>query len=192
MRKLCFVLLVLALAAWAANVKLYLKDGTYQLVREYQVQTDRVRYFSVERGEWEEIPLDLVDLKHTKTEAAAREEQFANDAKDIESEAKAAHEFERERRRIPQDPGVYWLEGEKAKVLPAAESAVRTKKGRAVLAKLAPIPMVSGKGTLELQGDHSPNVFTDPEQEFYIQLSETERFGLFKMMPSKGGVRIVE
>jgi hypothetical protein len=51
--------------------------------------------------------------------------------------------------------------------------------------------MVSGKGTLELEGEHSPNVFTDPEQEFYIQLSETERFGLFKMTPSKG-VRIVE
>lgn len=191
MVKSWLAILVLAATAWAVNVKLYLKDGTYQLVREYQVQTDRVRYFSVERGEWEEIPLDLIDLKHTQAEAAAREEQFAKDAKDIESEAKAAHEFERERRRIPQDPGVYWLVGEKANVLPAAESAVRTKKGRAVLAKLSPIPMVSGKGTLELEGEHSPNVFTDPEQEFYIQLSETERFGLFKMTPSKG-VRIVE
>ena len=58
MRKLCFVLLALALVAWAANVKLYLTDGTYHLVREYQVQSDRVRYYSVERGEWEEIPLD--------------------------------------------------------------------------------------------------------------------------------------
>ncbi len=192
MGKYWLAILLLAAAAWAANVKLYLKDGTYQLVREYQVQTDRVRYFSVERGEWEEIPLDLVDLKHTQTEAAAREEQITRDTKDLESEAKAEHEFERERRRIPQDPGVYWLEGEKAKVIPAAESAVRTNKGRAVLAKLAPIPMVSGKGTLELQGEHSPNVFTDPEQEFYIQLSETERFGLFKMTPGKGGVRIVE
>jgi hypothetical protein len=182
----------LACAAWAANIKLYMKDGSYQLVREYQLKLDRVRFYSVERAEWEEIPLDLVDLKHTESDAAARQAQLQKDAKDLEEEQKAQHEFERERRRIPQDPGVYWLDGGKAKVIPAAESAVHTNKGRAVLAKLTPIPMVSGKGTLELQGAHSANVFTDPEQEFYIQLSETERFGLFKLMPGKGGVRIVE
>jgi hypothetical protein len=183
---------VLASAAWAANVKLYLKDGSYQLVREYQVQSDRIRYYSVERDDWEEIPLDLVDLKHTQAEAASREKQFEKDAKDLEDEEKAAHEFERERRRIPQDPGVYWLDGDKAKVIPPGESSVRTNKGRSVLAKLAPVPMVSGKATLELDGAHSPNVFTNPEQEFYIQLSETERFGMFKLLPAKNGTRIVE
>ena len=66
------IVLFLAFAAWAANIKLYLKDGGYHLVREYQVQPDRVRFYSVERSEWEEIPLDLVDLKRTEAEAAAR------------------------------------------------------------------------------------------------------------------------
>ena len=192
MGKLWLAILALATAVWAANVRLYLKDGSYQLAREYQVQSDRVRYYSVERSDWEEIPLALVDLKRTQAEAAEREEQFEKDAKDLADEAKAEHEFEHERRRIPQDPGVYWLEGDTAKVLPAGQSSVRTNKGRAVLAKLAPIPMVSGKATLELDGAHSPNVFTNPEQEFYIQLSETERFGMFKLLPGKGGVRIVE
>jgi hypothetical protein len=182
----------LACAAWAANTNLYMKDGSYQLVREYQVQSDRVRLYSVERGEWEEVPLELVDLKRTQSEAAARQAQFDRDSKDLAEEAKAEHEFERERRRIPQDPGVYWLDGDKANVIKAAESAVHTNKRRDVLAHLAPMPVVSGKGTLELQGAHSPNTFTNPEQEFYIQLSETERFGLFKLLPGKGGVRIVE
>jgi hypothetical protein len=192
MGKYWLAIAVLACAAWAANVKLYLKDGSFQLVREYQVKSDRVRFYSVERDDWEEIPLDLIDLKRTQSEAGAREAEFAKDAKDLADEEKAEHEFERERRRIPQDPGVYWLVGDTAKVLPAAESSVHTNKGRSVLAKLAPIPMVSGKATLELQGAHSANVFTDPNQEFYIQLSETERFGLFKLLPGKGGVRIVE
>jgi hypothetical protein len=192
MRKFWLAIAVLACAAWAANVKLYMKDGSYQLVREYQVQSDRVRFYSVERADWEEIPLDLVDLKRTQSEAAAREAQFARDNQDLADEEKAEHEFEHERRSIPQDPGVYWLEADKAKVLPIAESSVHTNKGRSVLAKLSPIPMVSGKATLELQGAHSANVFTDPNQEFYIQLSETERFGFVKLAPGKGGVRIVE
>jgi hypothetical protein len=192
MGKYWLAIAALACAAWAANIKLYLKDGSFQLVREYQVQSDRVRYYSVERADWEEIPLDLVDLKHTQSEAAERQAVLEKDAKDLADEEKTEHEFETERRRIPQDPGVYWLDGDKAKVLPPAESSVRTKKGRAVLARLAPVPMVSDKGTLDIDGAHSPNVFTNPEQEFYIQLSETERFGLYKLMPGKTGVRIVE
>ena len=36
--------------------KLVFKDGTFQLVRDYEKKGDRVRYFSLERGEWEEIP----------------------------------------------------------------------------------------------------------------------------------------
>src|SRR5437879_3437123 len=43
----------------AGTLKLFLKDGTYQLAREYKVQADRVRYYSTERGEWEELPLAL-------------------------------------------------------------------------------------------------------------------------------------
>ena len=72
-----------------------------------------------------------------------------------------------------------------------AESSLHTNKGRAVLKRLAPVPVVSGKATLEIQGAHSLNVFTDPEQEFYIQLSEPERFGIAKLT-TKGAVRIVE
>src|SRR5579875_1448305 len=71
MRRLLLALGVLAFTAWAANIKLYLKDGSYHLVREYQVETDRVRFYSVERSEWEEMPLSLVDLDKTRTEEAS-------------------------------------------------------------------------------------------------------------------------
>ena len=69
------ILLFLTVAAilFAANTRLYLKDGGYQLVREYQVLEDRVRYYSTERADWEEIPLELVDLDKTKKDAAERE-----------------------------------------------------------------------------------------------------------------------
>ena len=45
----------------ARGKKLVLTDGSFQIVREYQRQGDRVRYFSTERAEWEEIPDSLVD-----------------------------------------------------------------------------------------------------------------------------------
>ncbi len=47
--------------------RLYLKDGSYQMVMSYKLLRDRVRYVSAERGgDTEEIPLDLVDLPATK------------------------------------------------------------------------------------------------------------------------------
>jgi hypothetical protein len=55
----------LSVPAAAANIKLYLKDGTYQLVREYLVLSDRVKFYSSDRADWEEMPLVLVDLKKT-------------------------------------------------------------------------------------------------------------------------------
>jgi hypothetical protein len=61
-RMLLAVLCLAFLPVLAANLRLYLKDGGYQVVREYQVQSDRVRFYSVERSEWEEVPLDLARL----------------------------------------------------------------------------------------------------------------------------------
>ena len=191
MRKYLLALLLLVFTAWAANLKLYLKDGSYQIVREYQVQADRVHFYSVERSQWEDIPLDLVDLKRTQAEAAERRTQSEKDAQAVAEEEKVERDLARETSRIPQDPGVYWLEGNQARVIKVAQSTIHTDKRRSVLKALSPIPAVSGKGTLELSGAHSPNVFTNPEQEFYIQLAETERFGIAKLT-SKGAVRIVE
>jgi hypothetical protein len=191
MRKFLLALVILACAAWAANLKLYMKDGSYHIVREYQVQTDRVHFYSVERSGWEDVPLDLVDLKRTEGEAAERKAKLDEDTKAMAQEEQAERELEKEKRRIPQDPGAYWLLGTEVQVMKPAESTLHTNKGRAILKKLAPVPVVTGKATLEIAGAHSLNVFSDPEQEFYLQLSEPERFGIAKLTV-KGAVRIVE
>jgi hypothetical protein len=186
-----FALLALAVTAWAANVKLYLNDGSYQLVREYKVENDRVRFYSIERSDWEEIPKELVDLKRTDTEAKQRQAEIDKEAKVFSEEEKAARDQEREVMRIPQNPGVYWLEGSETKSLKLAESTVHTDKGRSILKVLSPLPVISGRATVEINNPHSEHVFTNPEQELYLQLSETERFAILRVR-TKGTVRIVE
>ena len=191
MRRVFAALILLAFTGWAANVKLYLKDGSYHLVKEYQVQSDRVRFYSVERGEWEEMPLDLVDLEKTRGEEEERKADLAKESKVLAEEERVEREIKQQILNIPENPGVYWLEGQEAKVIKEAESTVHTSKGRSILGALSPVPMVPGKATVEMTGAHSGNVFTNPEQEFYIQLSNPERFGIIRLK-IKGAIRIVE
>lgn len=191
MRRTGFLLLLLGLAAWAANVRLYLTDGSYQLVREYQVQADRVRFYSVERSDWEEIPKDMVDLKRTEAEIAERKKTTAEEDKVVEQENDAERQVKAEARKIPRDPGAYWMAGPEVKVMKLGEEAVHSQKGRQILQVLTPVPMLTGKAVLEMTGPHAETVFTDPEPEFYVQLQSTEGFGIAKLT-TKGDVRIVE
>src|SRR5579863_546920 len=104
MRRTLLAVLVFVVAAFSANVKLYLKDGGYQLVREYKVETDRVHFYSIERSQWEDIPLELVDLKRTESEVSARQAEMEKETKIISEEDAAERAIEREASRIPQDP----------------------------------------------------------------------------------------
>jgi hypothetical protein len=50
---------------------------------------------------------------------------------------------------------------------------------------------VTGKQWLEVDGLHSANVTSESRPEFYIRLSEEERFGMIRMGEHKGN-RVVE
>jgi hypothetical protein len=186
------LLLMFAAAAFGGTTRLYLKDGTYQLASEYKVAKDRVSYLSSERGEWEEIPLELVDLDRTKKEAAQHEADLAADAKALAEEDAAERRATRQVEQIPSDPGVYYIHGDKLEAIKAGESKVVTDKRRQVLKVLSPIPLVAGKATLEIDGDTSANTIADPRPEFFFRLSTFERFGIVKLTPTKKGSRIVE
>jgi hypothetical protein len=184
-------LLLLALLALAGNFKLYLKDGSDQLVREYKIEGDRVRYYSVERSDWEEIPLELVDLARTDKERGRLEAERAQRAEEDRIERKAEREFQVELQKVPLDDGVYWVSGEQTVPLKQAEPKMKGNKRRSVLKVITPIPIVAGKATVELDGPQSAFVVQDARPAFYIRLDKTERFGIVKLRPKKDS-RVVE
>ena len=190
------IFLVLAVAAFG-NFRLYLKDGTYQLTSEYKVLKDRVSYMSAERGEWEDLPLALVDLDRTRKEVAQHEEDLKADAK-VQAEEDAAERLAvKQVEQIPPEPGVYYIrpdkaEGAKLEAIKVAGSKIVNDKKRQVLKALSPIPMVAGKATVEIDGDTSSKEITERRPEFFFRLSEFERFGIVKVSPTKKNSRVVE
>jgi hypothetical protein len=185
------LLLLLTATLLAANFKLYLTDGTFHVVREYKVDGDKVSYYSVERSDWEEIPVELTDLKRTEAENSAHKAKLDTEAKIISEEDKARRELDRETMKIPQDPGAYMLENNQLRIFRVAESKVHTNKGRSVLKVLSPVPFVAGKATVEVDNAHSTNIVKDVRPEIFLQLSTDERFGIIKLTP-KGEVRIAD
>jgi len=191
MRKLCLLLFAFCLAAVAANLKLYFKDGSDQLVSEYQVVNDRVRFYSVDRDDWEEVPLSIVDLDKTKTEIKARADAIREDAAAQEAEDKAERAARKEVASVPAEPGVYLIDDQKLTPMKVGESKIVTNKRRSILKAISPVPLVPGKATLELDGPHASQGTANRSAEFYIRLSEEERFGIVRLGEHKGN-RVVE
>jgi hypothetical protein len=189
-----FLLFLLAACEiFAATYRLYLKEGGYHTVREHQVLSDRIRYYSTERGDWEEIPLELVDLKKTERELAAREEAMASERKVVAEEEAALREIRRVIRSIPREPGVYKEIDGQMVALKIAESAFVTDKKRQVLKVITPIPIVAGKSTIEINGTKSQTVYSERRPEFYFRLSDIQQFMLVSLTPNeKKKSRIVE
>ncbi|MBV9761871.1 MAG: hypothetical protein JO340_15020 [Acidobacteriaceae bacterium] len=187
------VLLLLLTAAmlWGDTFKLYLRDGDFHLVREYKVEGDRVRYYSTERGEWEEIPAALVDLEKTDREHRAVSEEAAKEAKEQDEEDKAEREQRREIASIPADPGAYYMVGDAIKALSMADYQVITSKKRKALQVLSPLPLVPGKASVVIKGERSKFVVNEDRPDFFLRLAKQERFGIISLTPKKD-VRVVE
>lgn len=159
--------------------KLVLKDGTFQLVREYQKNGDRVRYFSTERGAWEEIPASMVDWDATKK--AESTDKQVNDAllKQVHIQELAAHAetpidvdasltvapgvF------LPDGEGMFALEGKSMKRMDQVGTQVKTDKANKVKQVLTPIPIIPSKKNVEIPGTRAKVRLTTDHPEFYLR-----------------------
>jgi hypothetical protein len=164
----------------AHGKKLVLKDGNYQLVREYQRNGDRVRYFSEERHTWEEIPAAMVDwaatakaetdsdsasaalLKkvHTQEEAARTETVLDVDA----SLPVAPGVF------LPPGEGMFLIEGKSVTPMGQVGSQIKTDKKTFLKQVLSPIPIVPGKQNVEIPGAKAKvRIVQSTSPEFYLR-----------------------
>ncbi|MGA2097100.1 MAG: hypothetical protein ABSH39_12430 [Candidatus Acidiferrum sp.] len=159
--------------------KLMLKDGSYQLVRDYEKNGERVRYFSVERGGWEEIPASLVDWDATKKAEAADEktteamlekvriQEAAKNAQtpvDVDASLTVAPGV-----FLPDGEGMFALEGKSIKRIEQAGSQVSADKKTVLKQVLSPIPIVPSKHNIELPGAKAAVRLTSQTPEFYLR-----------------------
>jgi len=188
--RVALAFVILAAIAFADNFKLYLKDGTNHLVREYQVIEDRVRYYSIERSDFEELPLDLVDLKKTDAERKSRVDEAKKSAAFDDAEEKFDRAVRKEIASVPQDAGVYFVHEGKMNALKVAEVKMVTDKMRSILKVMTPIPIVPGKAVLELAGDNANVVVPYERPNFYFRIDSVQRFSIVRMKPRKTGRQV--
>lgn len=174
-------LLTLSATLFAANIRLYLTDGDYQMATEYQVLEDRVRYFSAERNQWEQLPLDLVDLKRTIAEAKEREEELHAEIEAQQAEEDALRRQREEIARVPVNHGVYYIDGEELVPIEPDKIEMEESATRKILQILAPGPIVAGKVTVYAEGGEAAFRVTSRRPEFYFRLQFNERFDLVKL-----------
>jgi hypothetical protein len=183
--------------------KLILTDGTFQLAREYTVEGDRVRYWSVERSQWEEIPTNLVDWDAThKAEA----EQVSHDSElkaKIHASDLAQHTKEIDVDRsleikpglfLPDAVGFYALDRNKLiREMKQSEAVVKTSTGREVEKIMSGVSLIPGKKTMEIPGEHAAMRLNTAEPEFFLRPADSRepRFRLLRTQ-IKGGHRVVE
>ena len=172
--------------------KLYLKDGGFHMTREYKRDGDRITYYSTERGEWEEIPVELVDLEKTESERKAKTQAEAQSAHLEDEEEKAERALRKELASIPQEPGAYFMRGKTVDKLQLADYQVITNKKRKALQYLSPVPLVPGKAVVVIKGERSKFTVGDERPEFYFRRDKQTRFTIVKVTPTKKDTRIVE
>jgi hypothetical protein len=183
--------------------KLILTDGTFQLAREYTVEGDRVRYWSVERSQWEEIPSSLVNWDAThKAEA----EQASHDA-ELKAKIHASQvalltkDIDVDRSLeikpglfLPDAVGFYALDRNKTiREMKQSTAVIKMSTGREVEKILSGVSLIPSKKTMEIPGEHAAMRLNTAEPEFFMRPADSRepRFRLLRT-EIKGGHRVVD
>src|ERR1700722_6654892 len=182
--------------------KLMLKDGTFQLVREYHVEGDRVRYYSIDQMGWEEIPEPLVDWDATRKMeigdakrnldliAEARKTDSARHAEllDVDASIEIAPKV-----FLPGGAGLFEFDGKAVYPLAPAEPDIKYSMSQRVKQVLVPIPIIPSRHTVSLDGERAKFRMRSTSVEFYMRTADGHEPNL-ELIRAKvhGGKRALE
>jgi hypothetical protein len=178
-----------AIPGMGKNHRLILKDGTYQMARDYQIVGDRVRFLSQERGDWEELPADLVDWDATRkwekehTDLIENPSPAMKEAEELDKEESEERNEQNARMpqvapglELPDEDGVFVLDTYQGtpELVELASSELsmnsRSHKGISVLT-----PLMTQKANLEIQGSHARVHLHVAEPAIYLSLGVDEQ-----------------
>jgi hypothetical protein len=165
--------------------RLILKDGSYQLATKWEKKGDRIRYYSAERGEWEEIPDSLIDWPATdkfekERSAGAPPPEAIELDKELEAERKAEELKSPEVApglRLPEEGGIFLLDNFQSQ--PQLNELQQTggdlnKNMKGNILRAAINPIASAKQTIEIPGIHAKVQSHVTLPTIYVNASENQ------------------
>jgi hypothetical protein len=174
--------------------RLILKDGSYQTVTKWEIKGERVRYYSTERYDWEELPYSLVDWPATdkyNQEIANRAGAPKQQVRDRTSDDQAGKTEEpppdpdtpvvAPGLRLPDGGGVFLLDTfqNQSQLVEVAQNGgeLNQHTGRNILrAAINPLSL-SAKQTIELEGEHAKVQSHVLQPAFYVNVNTVSDVG---------------
>jgi hypothetical protein len=161
--------------------KLVMKDGTVQPVREYKIEGDRVRYYSLDSLDWQEMPASLVDWDATKkieAEEAARDAKL-NEKVHLQEEGRIVQPLDIDASLevasgifLPPGEGLFIFDGKTVTPMAEAEIGTKLSKKKALEKVLIPIPVVPTRHTVTIHGAHATLRVPLGQTEFYMRTAD--------------------
>ncbi|MGH9405077.1 MAG: hypothetical protein ACRD3D_04475 [Terriglobia bacterium] len=173
---LAALLIFSSAAAGQSITRLYLKDGSYELVKTWQTEGNRVRYYSVERSQWEEVPQSLVDFAATRRSQAERQNQQKQGLEQAEKLAKDTYQLPPNTGvviapgvRLPARNGVYAYDGTRLVTLIQSRGSV--EEHRTALHLVVPGAILKPRSLVILPGPAAGVRMLSIRPVFYVHLS---------------------
>ena len=181
---LLFLLLLSVAMGQQLARRLILKDGSYQPATKWEIKGERVRYYSAERFEWEELPKSIVDWAATNK---YNQELASGEAA---SSAKLSKEDEAERQaraartpavapglKLPDTGGVYLLDQfqnrpELAELVQSG-GEIHKNMGRNIL-RAAINPIATSTQSIEIKGAKARVQAHEPVPAIFVDIVESD------------------
>ena len=175
------------------GTKLMLKDGSFELVREYHVEGDRVRYYNLDSSQWEVMPAALVDWDATKRVAAQdaqrestilakvqkQDEERSASTLDIDASLEAAPGV-----FLPSGVGLWAFNGHTMRALTQAEINSKLSKTRLLEQVMIPVPIIPTRHNISIKGERATTRIHTGQPEFYMRTAD-ERTPDLKLVRAK-------